>query len=141
MNSFCKILHLRYLTAFWICLCLRLRSLKFYIFSRNTNFFIKSRLLYQFWKLFTVVIRIRSCDSIITMSIIFDNHNTITSWGSQERAFLLYAFILKIILHNLMFHDIWVKFQDFKKELKLTQFKSLLFQQYLHTQSHICSEF
>ena len=129
-------LHLRCLTGFWICLCLTLRSLKFYLFSRNTNFVIKSRLPYQFWKIFTVVIRTRSsyehrtwsCDSIITMSIICDNHNTIISWGSQERAFLLYGFILKIILHTLVFHDIWVKFQYFKKGLALTLFRSLLFQ-------------
>ena len=84
---FCKMLHLRCLTGFWICLCLRLRSLKFYLFSQNTNYVIKSRLPYQFWKLFTVVIRTRSCGSTIAMPIIFDNHNTINSWGSQERAF------------------------------------------------------
>ena len=87
VNYFCKMLYLRCLTGFWICLCLRLRSLKFYLFSRNTNYVIKSRLPYQFWKLFTVVIRTRSCGSTIAMPIIFDNHNTINSWGSQERAF------------------------------------------------------
>ena len=103
-------LHLRCLTGFWICLCLRLASLKLYLFSRN----IKSRLSCQFWKLFTVVIRTRSCDKIIAMSIILGNHNNINSWRNQERAFLLYVFILKIILHNL---DIWGKFQDFRKGL------------------------
>ena len=133
-------LHLRCLTGFWICFYLRLRSLKFYLFSRNTNLVIKNRFPYQFEKLFTAVIRTRSCDSIITMSIIFNNYNTINSWRSQQRAFLL-CFILKIILHNLVFHDIWVKSQDFKKELALTLFRSLVFQQYLHTRLHICSGF
>ena len=120
---FCKMLHLRCLTGFWICLCLRLRSLKFYLFSQNTNYVIKSSLPYQFWKVFTVVIRTRSCDITIAMSIIFDNHHAINSWGS-ERASLLHVFILKIILRNLdVFHDIWVKFQDFKKGCALTLFR------------------
>ena len=78
-------LHLRCLTGFWICLCLRLASLKLYLFSRN----IKSRLSYQFWKLFTVVIRTKSYDKIMAMSIILGNHNNINSWRNQERAFLL----------------------------------------------------
>ena len=55
---------------------------------------------------------------IIAMSIILGNHNNINSWRNQERAFLLYVFILKIILRNLdVLHDIWGKFQDFKKSL------------------------
>ena len=85
---FCKMLHLRCLTGFWICLCLRLRSLKFYYFFRNSNFVIKSLLLFQFWKFFTVIIRTRSRDSIVPMSTIFDHHNTMNSWRSEERAFL-----------------------------------------------------
>ena len=126
---FCKMLHLRCLTGFWICLCLRLRSLKFYLFSRNTNYVIKSRLPYQFWRLFTVLIRTRSSGSTIAMPIIYDNHNNIKSWRSQERAFYLHVFILKIIVQNLgMFCDIWAKFQNFKKGLALTLFRSLLFQ-------------
>ena len=87
VNYFSKMLYFRCLRGFWICLCLRLRSLKFYLFPRNTSYVIKSRLPCQFWKLFTVVIRTRSCGSTIAMPIIFDNHNTINSWGSQERAF------------------------------------------------------
>ena len=59
-------LHLRCLTGFWY-------ASVWDRFSRNTNFVIKSCLPYQFWKLFTVVIRTKSCDSIIIMSIIFDN--------------------------------------------------------------------
>ena len=120
INLFWKMLHLRCLTGFWICLCLRSRSLKFYLFSRNTNFVIISCLPYQFWKHFIVVIRTRSCDSTIAISIIFDNHHTINSWGIQERASLLHVFIVKIILHNLMCFISW---------------------QYLHTQFHICSGF
>ena len=92
VNYFCKMLHLRCLTGFLIFLCLRLRSLKFYLFFRNTNFVINSCLPYQFSKSFTVAIRTRSCDTIITMSIIFDNHNTIKSWGSQKRAYLYMLF-------------------------------------------------
>ena len=110
VNYFCKMLHLRCLTGFWICLCLRLASLKLYLFSRN----IKSRLSYQFWKLFTVVIRTKSYDKIMAMSIILGNHNNINI--KRERFY--YVFILKIILRNLdVFHDIWGKFQDFKKGL------------------------
>ena len=89
VNYFCIMLHLRCLTRFWICLGLRLRSLKFYLFSRNTNFMIKSRLPYQFWKLFTVVIRTRPCYSMITVSIIFDIQNTINSWRIQESVFTI----------------------------------------------------
>ena len=52
------------------------------------------------------------------------------------------VFIPKIILYSLdVFDDIWVTFQDFKKGLALTLFKSLFFQYYLHTRFHICSGF
>ena len=52
------------------------------------------------------------------MPIIFNTHNTING-----------VFILKIIVRNLdMFHNIWAKFQDFKKGLALTLFRSLVFQ-------------
>ena len=128
VNYFCKMLYLRCVTGFWICLCLRLISLKFYLFPGNTNYVRKSRLPYQFWKLFAVFIRTRSCGSTIAMPVIFDNHKTISSWGSQERVFQLHVFILKIILHTLVFNDVWAKFQHFKKGLVLTLFRSLLFQ-------------
>ena len=43
------------------------------------------------------------------------NDHNIIFWGSKERAFLFQ----KNILHTLdvLFHDIWVKFQDFNKGL------------------------
>ena len=140
MNYFWKMLHLRCLAGFWICLRLRLQYLKSYLFSQNTK--TKSFLPHQFGIFFTVFIRTRSRDSIIAMSIISDHLNIIKSWGSQESMFLSHAFILKIILHNLdVFHDIWVKFQDLKKELALTLFRSQLFQYYLHTRFPIYSGF
>ena len=88
VNYFCKILHPRCLTEFWIRLCLNLRYLILYLFFQNANFVLKSSLPYQFWNCFTVAIRVRSRDSIIATSIILDHYDIINCWGSQDRAFL-----------------------------------------------------
>ena len=87
-EAFYKMLHLRYLTGFWIHLSQRLQSLKLYLLSRNANLVRKSLLLYQFWKIFNVFIRTRAHGSIIAMSIILYHQNIINCWGNQEGALL-----------------------------------------------------
>ena len=108
VTYFCKMLDLRCLTGLWIRLCLRLRSLKLYLFPQNTNFVLKSLLLYQFWKLFIVVIGAKSHDSIIVMSIIFWLPWLYKLLRKSRKS----VFILKNILRSLdAFNDIWVKFK------------------------------
>ena len=81
---------------------LRLRS-KLYLFSKKANFILKSLFPYQFLNFFIAVIRTRSRDSTIAMSIILDHHDTTNVEEVKRECF----FFLKNILYSLdMFHDI-----------------------------------